>query len=321
MGFATDEITFANGAKSFALEVETANPINFFQAISPPQDLLAARIHAKLFRPATDQLARGGLVPAVIIVPGSLGVAVSHLAHAETLTNEGVAALVIDPFGARGVTSTVANQTQYSFAASAFDVLAALRMLAQIEGIDPGRIGAQGHSRGGAAVLNAAMRRFAGPVLPDNSLVAIYAAYPWSGQQFLEPDPGSTRIRAVIGDRDEWCLPQQVQGHVQAIRLSGGEATFRMFGGCAHSFDRETPLTRVDNASVAPGAPTIYMANDGAFIHPLTGEPDPKLTDRDLMLYGIEAGYGVRGASYGGEPGQPEAFREDMLAFWRSALG
>ena len=37
----------------------------------------------------------------------------------------GIAALVIDPFGARAVTSTVANQTQFSFAASAFDVLAA----------------------------------------------------------------------------------------------------------------------------------------------------------------------------------------------------
>ena len=38
-----------------------------------------------------------------MVVPGSLGVAPSHLAHAEALTDDGFAAFVLDSFGARGV--------------------------------------------------------------------------------------------------------------------------------------------------------------------------------------------------------------------------
>jgi dienelactone hydrolase len=255
------------------------------------------------------------------VVPGSLGVAVSHLAHAEAITELGAAAFVIDPFGARGISSTVANQIQYSFAASAWDVLAAAKVLAAMPQIDPARIGAQGHSRGGSAVLSAAMARLADAVAGGVRLRAVFAAYPWCGQQFHNPDTGGTAVRAVIGDRDEWCLPQQVQGHIQAIRLAGGDATLRIVEDAAHSFDRETPLERIADASVAPGAPTAYVADDGAFINPITGRPDPALTDRDLMVYAMKAGYGVTGATIGSSPGQPALFRDDMLRFWTSALG
>jgi dienelactone hydrolase len=310
-------ITFANGSTGRAIDFETANPVNFFEAISAPQKMQRAIIDGKLFLPPGHE----GPVPAVIVVPGSLGVAVSHLAHAETITGLGMAAFVIDPFGARGVTSTVSNQAQYSFAASGYDVLAAVKALAALPEIDSKRIGAQGHSRGGSAVLTAAARRFADPVMTDGPrLCAVYAAYPWCGQQFLNPDVGTTKVRAIIGDRDEWCLPQQVQGHIQAIRLGGGDATIRIVEGAQHSFDRETAIEKVESASVSPGAPTIYIADDGAFVHPLAARPDPVLTDRGLMVYAVKSGYGIRGAKIGSASGQPALFRDDMVRFWRSVL-
>ena len=74
----------------------------------------------------------------------------------------------------------------------------------------------------------------------DLTLHAVYAAYPWSGQQFERPDVGKTIVRSVIGDRDEWCLPQQVQGHMHAMRLCGCDASFKLFPGAQHSFDRDT---------------------------------------------------------------------------------
>jgi hypothetical protein len=77
---------------------------------------------------------------------------------------------------------------------------------------------------------------------------------------------------------------------------------------------------RIAEAAVAPGAPTTYLADDGACIHPLTGRPDPQLTDRDVAVYGLKAGYGVKGASLGSREGEAAAFRDDMLAFWRAAL-
>ena len=166
-----------NGLVGEPLGIATANPETFYQLISEPAAVPPATIRAQLFLP---KRADGAPLPAVIMVPGSLGVGPNHLMHAVTLTDAGQAVCVIDPFGARGVASTVANQAQYSFAASAWDVLAAAQVLAAHAAIDADRIGAQGHSRGGSAVLNATCLS---SLIPDTPrLSGGYAAYPlvWS---------------------------------------------------------------------------------------------------------------------------------------------
>jgi dienelactone hydrolase len=318
--FRDRDITFANGSVGRNVDIPSANPTNYYQAISRPADMGAVTIDGKLFVP--PGAAGGRRLPLVIVVPGSLGVAASHIAHAETLTGIGIAAFVLDPFGARGIGSTVANQTQYSFAASAWDVLAAWKVLSARSEIDPVRIGAQGHSRGGSAVLTAAARRFADPAIgAGRGLRAVLAAYPWSGHQFLDPSVGATEVRVLMGDRDDWCSPMQVQGHMQAMRLAGAKAALRLFAGAAHSFDRDnTPLQRIEEASVSPGAPTMYLADDGAFIHPLETASRPELVDRDLMVYGLKAGYGRKGAHIGGSNELAALFRTDMIDFWRRTL-
>lgn len=316
--FSERSITFANGSVGKDVQFPSANPVNYVDAIGGADALPKVDIDAKLFMPPTP--VRNPL-PLVIVVPGSVGVAVSHLAHAETVTNCGLAALVIDPFGARDVTSTVANQTQYSFAASAYDVRAALRFAATLPGIDVSRIGAQGHSRGGSAVLAASMQKFIGAAKPSEpKLRAVYSVYPWCGHQFLNPDIGDTVVRVVIGDQDNWCSPQQAQGYAQAIRLAGGQISFRLFEDAEHSFDREPPIEQTPDAKVAPHAPTIYLDDSGAFVHPITSEANPSTTDRDMMVYGLKAGFGVTGASLGGKGQQPQMFREDMSRFWTENL-
>ncbi|MDE0044749.1 MAG: dienelactone hydrolase family protein [bacterium] len=301
-----------NGIRGEALVIPTANPTGFFQAISAPDSMPAAQIAAKLF--VREGL---GVRPVVIVVPGSLGVAPSHLAVARLLTDRGIAACVIDPFGMRDVVSTVSDQAQYSFAASAWDVLAAMRVLASVSGLDATRIGAQGHSRGGSAVLSAACMA---PLVDDSpaELCGVYAAYPWSGLQFLKPDVGSTVVRSVIGDRDEWCSPQQVQSHMHAMRLYGGRATCRIFPGAHHGFDRDTPVELIEEAAVAPGAPTVYIREDGALLHPLAREEDPDLSERDVIVYAMKSGHGRRGARIGSEGDQGERFHRDMIGFWEA---
>jgi dienelactone hydrolase len=301
------------------IDIPSASPLNYHQVISMPADMPPVTIDGKLFLPAATGVTK---LPLVMIVPGSLGVAPSHVAHAETLTRAGFASFVLDSFGARGVTSTVANQTQFSFAASAYDVLAAWKVLAALPEIDATKIGAQGHSRGGSAVLTAAARRFADAVLGKNAgLRGVLAAYPWSGHQFLDPGVGATSVRVLMGDADEWCSPMQVQGHCQAIRLSGGDATMRLIAGAHHSFDRGTDIVDVPEASVSPAAPTAYIADDGALVHPTKGQGDPALVDRDLMVYALKAGYGRKGARIGSRPGEAELFRDDMVAFWTGLFG
>lgn len=307
-------VRLGNGIEGQPWQVSTAGPSNFYQAISAPDKAAPAVIHAQTFMPKGAE--RPG---AVVVVPGSLGVSDSHLHKAEVLTNAGIAACVIDPFGSRGVASTVADQAQFSFAASAWDLLATVEQLAAQGQVDAQRIGAQGHSRGGSAVLMAAcMRRLTGFRQP---LAGVYAAYPWCGMQFLDPQLGGAKVRAIIGDLDEWCLPQQVQGQIHAMRLAGGDAELRLVPGAHHSFDRFTEVELVADASIAPGAPTIYLQDDGACIHPATGEADPKADERSLMLYGIKAGYGRRGARIGTAGKQAALFHKDMMAFWTAVCG
>lgn len=316
--FRDQSIVFAGGVHGQNIDIPSASPINYHQAISDPAAMPTITIDGKLFRPSGVD----GRLPLVMIVPGSLGVAPSHLAHAEALVGEGMATFVLDSFGARGVTSTVANQTQFSFAASAYDVLAALKVLMGLTGIDGARIGAQGHSRGGSAVLMAATRRLADAVIgAHNGFKGVLAAYPWCGHQFLDPGVGETDVRIVMGDADEWCSPMQVQGYCQSVRLAGGRIAMRLLGGAHHSFDRGTAIVNVPDASVSPAAPTAYVADDGAFVHPLDDQPNARLIDRDLMVYALKAGYGRKGAQIGSRDGEADLFTADMKAFWRRVLG
>jgi dienelactone hydrolase len=311
------ELVLPNGDAGRPLSIDTANPRNYHQVINAPDAMPRVTIDARLFVPQNASKA----LPIVIVVPGSLGVAPSHLRHAQSFVELGYAACVIDPFGRRGVTSTVSNQAQYSFAASAYDVLMAVRTLSREAAIDAKRIGAQGHSRGGSAVLTAAMRRFSAPVLGESlALHSIYAAYPWCGHQFDDPDVGSTVVRAVIGDRDDWCLPQCAQGHIQAIHLRGGRATLRIFEGAGHSFERGTAIEMLADAAVSPDSPITFITNDGAMVHPATGHADPAMVDYDTFVYALKAGYGRRGAKIGSQGNDAEAFRADMIEFWSTRM-
>ena len=315
--FRDRDIVFACGARGQTIEIPSANPVNYWQVINDRDAMPRVTVDGKLF------VAPGARapMPVVVIVPGSLGVGAVHLTHAETLADLGLAAFVLDPFGPRSVTSTVANQTQYSFAASAYDVAAAVAVLARRPDIDPRRIGLQGHSRGGSAVLTAVTRRFCEAV-HDRALGvrAVLAAYPWCGHQFLDPDVGATEVHAIVGDQDDWVSAQQIQGHVQAMRLRGGAASVRIVAGAKHSFDRNEPAQTFPDAAVSPAAPTSYLADDGAFIHPTTGEASPKFVDRDLAVYALKAGFGVRGATLGSQGDQAALFREAMIAFFQRTL-
>lgn len=317
MRFLEREIVFANGAAGEAIEFESANPANFHEILSGA-DLPSVTIDGKLFLP--PGLA-GSPLPLIIVVPGSVGVAESHLMHTETLCENGYATFIIDPFGARSVTSTFANQTQFSFAASAYDVLAAVKAMANRPEIDTSRIGLQGHSRGGTAVVQAAMRAMQASVLDtSNAVRSIYAAYPWGGQQFLDPDIGDATMRIVIGEQDNWCSPQQIQGYAQAIRLAGGEVSFRLFEHAQHGFDRRQGIEDYPDALVAPHAPTVYIDEAGAFIDVVTGLSDPNSTDHDFMARVVREGHLVKGASLGSRDDQADRFRDDMLTFWEGAL-
>ena len=314
--FPQRQLTLANGVKGENVKFDSGNPPTYASIVAgevPPP----LAVDAKLFLPPGQ-----GPFPAVIIVPGSGGVNPGNLDKANTLTSIGIAALIVDPFTARGIKDTMSDQGKLTWAASTYDVFAALKFLMARREIIPTKIGAIGHSRGGTAVLQAAMRPMVrGALGAGKELAAVLPAYPWCGMQFREPDTGKTPIRILMGDKDDWVSVDQCQAYEQAIEFRNPNCSMQLFPGAAHAFDRaDLPVTEVPNAIKTLLAPIVYINNKGIFFDYRTGRHDPAYNDAAMLNHAITSGFVERGAKFGSRPGDPEAFRQDMVDFFVRTL-
>jgi dienelactone hydrolase len=302
-----------SGQAGQLIQLPSANPRHY-------QDIMAQRsestvdLDATLYLPHAKQPS-----PAVIIIPGSGGVNVWMLHHAQALVQAGMAVLVVDPFTARGVADTIAVQQQFSFAASTFDVFAAVQYLRQHSAVDTQRIGAMGYSRGGTAVLQAAMTQLnrhalAGQAAPN----AVLAAWPWCGYQFNQPDTGSVRVRMLAADKDNWASALQTQAYFQAIQARNASATLRLFKDAQHGFGYGAPKTELPDAMVALNAPILYFDPQGALRDPWSGAAIDDADDhhiRQLLMPFIS-----RGVTVGSHGTQMADFMADAVNFFSRSL-
>ena len=83
---ANGPVLLGNGIEGEPVTVPTANPTGFHQAISEPGRMPPTDIRGMLFTPRGD-----GPWPVVVVVPGSFGVAPSHVAKADHLTDAAIA--------------------------------------------------------------------------------------------------------------------------------------------------------------------------------------------------------------------------------------
>src|SRR5215831_1159239 len=109
-----------------------------------------ARLSAELWLPQAGPRP----FPCMVILTSSAGVQ-RHREHfyAQALNAAGVAALIVDSFGGRGVRRTLADQSLVSAAQMEGDAFAALALLSADRRIDPRRIGVMGVSKGAGAAL------------------------------------------------------------------------------------------------------------------------------------------------------------------------
>jgi dienelactone hydrolase len=313
---ATEPLVLANGIRGIPRVIPSRTPQHFSEIVSGTAQG-AVTLNAQAFLPDGAD----GPVPMVLLVPGSTGINTSHLKHAATLTCAGIGACVVDSFGARGITHTYHDQRLLTYSAGTYDVLAAARTLMDWDAVDSARIGAMGPSRGGSAVLQAAMRPLADAVLGrQNGLRAVLPMYPSGVFQFFRPAVGATRIGIAMGDVDRWTLLSTVQGYAQAIRLSGGDVRVTVWPGAAHSFDREdVPITYVEQGVESTLAPVYYLSDLGYFCDSNGENEDYALTESALRDR-IHQQYGRQGCWLGSAPGQPASFTQFLVEFFGSAL-
>jgi dienelactone hydrolase len=316
--FASVAVALPNGSRGTIVKVPTRNPSDYGPAIGGDLGTWVS-LTAQFFKPAGAH----GSLPAVMIVPGSGGIGPHHLEQASALVTAGFAVLVIDPFHARGIGDTIADQGRLNWAASAYDVLAALSYLRTRPDIDLARIGAVGSSRGGTAVMMAIAAPFSDAIVGrGRGLRAVVAGYPWCGTQFRSARlvKGSALL-VLQGDRDDWVSVQQCQDAVHALSVAGGDATMKIFAGGLHAFDRTgVPPTRIESAVTSTIYPTVYMDDAGHYFDLRSGKVDPALTAGDFIGWSVSGGFVHKGVTVGTSGTQASEYVAEMIGFLTNQL-
>jgi dienelactone hydrolase len=266
-------------------------------------------LYAHLFRPAVS-----GRAAAMVIVHGYGGVSDTREGFwARELAAFGVAALVVESFTARGIGSSIDDQSRLSTAQGVRDAYAALGYLAQQNFIDPRRIGVMGPSWGGTVALRAADRRRQGQ---GRAFAASIPLYPGCVAQYRNPQPGAPLL-LLIGQLDDYTGIRTCVEYVDRIRAAGGAAQVRLYRDAHHGFDdaraREVFSPQTQNYREC----VLYIEDDGTTTYGRTGE----LLDSAQNAFELMRRDCMRtGATVGGNTRARLEALQDVKAFLKTTL-
>ena len=178
-------------------------------------------------------------VPAMVIHHGSGGITDEREGrYARELVKMGVAALVLDSFAGRGVTSTVRDQAAVSNNDMLADAFAALKMLADHARIYGARVGIVGFSKGGSVALLAAHEKRAAPALPAGLRFALHVPfYPSCSTQHYKPKTTGAPIYLLLGGADTYVGVTPCQDYAAALKAEGARIETTVYQGAMHGFD------------------------------------------------------------------------------------
>lgn len=184
-------------------------------------------------RPGTDRL------PAVALLHGSGGLGSVVDDWAQWLNDMGVASFAIDSFTARGLVSTVNDQSQLGRLAMVVDAYRALALLAKHSRIDPERIALMGFSRGGQSALYASLTRFQRMHGPSGLAFAAYIPfYPACNTVFVsDEDIAAKPVRIFHGSADDYVPVAPCRSYVGRLRTRGKDVQLTEYADAHHVFD------------------------------------------------------------------------------------
>jgi dienelactone hydrolase len=182
-------------------------------------------------------------LPAVVLLHGSGGIGATGSMIDEwsrELAQLGIATFAIDSFAARGIVSTVMDQTQLGRLNMVGDAYRALDLLAKHPRIDPNRVAVMGFSRGGQSALYSAMNRLYGTLGPANNLrfAAHIAFYPDCVTTYLQDTDVSDRpIRILHGSSDNYNSVAPCRAYVERLTNAHKDVKLIEYPDTYHVFD------------------------------------------------------------------------------------
>lgn len=207
---------------------------------NPAPDVVPAKIKARLYLPKSDKP-----VPAMVIVNNSGGVLDEIEGHyARSLSQNGIAALVVDSFGPRKLKNIVQDQTLVTSWAMENDAFAALAALKNDKRVDPDRIGIMGVSKGGLVAQNSAMtvrrewRRTGSlafalhvPIVPD------------CVSQFRNASTTGRPIFFMLAELDDLTPSRPCVEFAERLKVAGNSAvSIKVYRGQHHAWELVGPV-------------------------------------------------------------------------------
>jgi dienelactone hydrolase len=244
-------------------------------------------------KPGNDKL------PAVVLLHGSGGIGGDGSMIAEwssELNQLGIATFAIDSFAARGIVSTIMDQSQFARLNMVADAYRALDLLAKHSRIDSNRVVVMGFSRGGQSALYSAMNRLYGTLGPANNLrfAAHIPLYPDCTTTYrADTDVSDKPIRILHGSADDYAAVAPCRGYVERLTKAHKDVRLIEYPGAHHAFD--APVLRT--AVTVKGATTtrrcqLAEGDDSQIINRETQKPfaySDSCVERDPTLAFSEA--------------------------------
>ena len=254
--------------------------------------------------------------PCLVILSSSAGVQ-RHREHfyAQALTQSGVAALIVDSFGGRGVRRTVADQSLVSAAQMEGDAFAALAHLHADRRIDARRIGVMGVSKGGGAALSTAIavrqrwRRGFAPLFDLHVAIC-----PGATAQHRDATTHGKPIFFMLAGRDDYTPAPLAIEYAERMRAAGNrQIKVKVYGGAHHGWESLGPVFDIRDAENWSCCRN-YIEDDGRHFVLAAGRSmaEPEYQDwarRHCVTRGARAG--------GGTAALRQRATADLLVFLR----
>ena len=179
--------------------------------------------------------------PVVVLVHGSGGIGAAMDAWVHHLNQAGVATFVLDTFTGRGITSTVADQTQLHSLAMMVDAYKALDLLAKHPRIDANKISVMGFSKGAVASIFSASTRFKKAYGSSNTFASHIGLYtPCNSRYQGDTQLTGKPMRLFHGTTDDYVSVLPCRDFVKTMQQQGVNVTLTEFPDTEHAYDSPT---------------------------------------------------------------------------------
>lgn len=279
---------FAGGTVAEPVEVGTR--IEFDSAARGRTE----RVWGYLSVPVTGQ----AKYPLMVIMHSSGGLHARDWFFARTLNAMGVASLVIDSFGPRGLAHVSDNKLSFGQREEAIDALNALEASRKDARIDLGRLAAMGRSQGGETAIRLALKA-SRDQLPKSGPTLSLALAITPGCDSQQRDGTVTRGTEVwlfLADHD-MSPHERCTAYVERMARAGGNAHFKVYPDTFHTFDGSAKPVWTPRQEVYAKCPNERIRPDYS-IRLDTGEALRTKSDWNIFF----AACVTRGAWVGGNP-------------------